>query len=108
MDIRPLLGPRFRARLGRARQVNEERVEIVVEAGLYRLVHALLEFFVTQPTCSEVITKLSDGTVPLGIADSEWSLLCGLGLRRAVGGGSHPHHIPPGEVQPSRNVSSHD
>jgi hypothetical protein len=74
MGIRPLVRARFHAWLGRSRQVNEERLEIVVEAGFYRLVHALLEFFGAEPTCSEMITKLSDGTVSLGIADSECSL----------------------------------
>src|SRR5687768_2130954 len=108
MGIRPLVGRRFHGRLGRSRQVHEERFEIVVEAGLYRFVHALLEFFGAEPTCSEMITKLCDGTVSLGIADSERSLLRGLGLRRAVWGGPHPHHIPSGKVKPPRNVSSHD
>ena len=66
---------------GCPRQVNEERFEIFVEAGLYRLVHTLLKFLRIEPACGEVITKLRDGTVSLGVADSEWSLLDGPGLR---------------------------
>ena len=59
MGIGPAVRPRLHARLGRPREVNKERFEIVVEAGPYRLVHALLEFFGGEPTCSEVITELS-------------------------------------------------
>src|SRR5687768_6987755 len=106
MSLRPMVGPSLDGRLGHPRQVNKERFQIVVEACRYSFVYALLEFFCIEPTCGEMITKGGDGTVSLGVTDSEWSFLNGLGLHLTVRRGPHPHHVPPGKVEPPRNVSS--
>src|SRR5215203_5057537 len=108
MGIRPTIRPRLHGWLGRPRQVSKERFQIVVEACGYRFVYALLKFLCVEPTCGEVITEGGDGTVSLGVTDSEWSLLYGLGLHLTVRRGPYPHHVPPGKVEPPRNVSSHD
>ena len=103
-----LLRLRLDVWLHRAWQVDEQGFEVVVEARLDGLLHALLELLIGKPTGGEVITEGGDGPVSLGITDAKLGLLGWSRIHRAVRRWPYPQHVPRGKAQPARIVSSHE